>query len=97
MEERHNLVAMGWDWPEQLASTWPKSVVYQGVTLGRRGQIQTAPVLHSPLGPRRAEAALEYPKPGTRRWGRKDRLFYLGRNDAPAAPAQYNGGRLAAA
>lgn len=88
MEEQHNLVAMGWDCPQQLASAWPKSVMYHGVTLGQRGEIQTAPVLHPPLDSWRAGVALEYPKPGTRRWGQKNGPFYLGHNNASAAPAQ---------
>lgn len=91
MEEQHNLVAMGRDCPEQLASTWPKSVVYHGVTLRWRGEILTAPALHPPLHPWRAEAALEYPKPGTRRCGQKNRPLYLGHNNASAAPAQQYG------
>lgn len=77
MEEERNLVAMGWDCPKQLTSAWPESVVYHGVTLGWRGVVQTAPVLHPRLDPWRAEVALEYPKPGTRRWGQKNRLLWL--------------------
>lgn len=44
MEEQDNHVAVSWDCPEELGSAWPKGVVYCGVTVGWRGEVQTAPV-----------------------------------------------------
>lgn len=43
--KKDNRVAVSWDCPEELGSAWPKGVVYCGVTVGWRGEVQTAPVL----------------------------------------------------
>lgn len=67
VKEKHNVVAVAWHCPEQLASLWPKNVLYHGAPLGQGGEIQAGLLLSSLLDPKGAEEALENAKPGVRK------------------------------